>query len=100
MPDNSFDVVSKVEMPEVVNAKRLCQNTTADVLYQPAWQRYQHHYAKLNGQFSQVYPGVLEGLKNMQQAGWRLATRSWSCCLTRPAVASCSWLGGRPRQRL
>ncbi len=66
----------QLALPEVVNAKRLCQNTTADVLYQPAWQRYQHHYAKLNGQFSQVYPGVLEGLKNMQQAGWRLA------CLT------------------
>ena len=66
----------QLALPEVVNAKHLCQNTTADVLYQPAWQRYQHHYAKLNGQFSQVYPGVLEGLKNMQQAGWRLA------CLT------------------
>jgi phosphoglycolate phosphatase len=66
----------QLALPEVVNAKRLCQNTTADVLYQPAWQRYQHHFAKLNGQFSQVYPGVLEGLKNMQQAGWRLA------CLT------------------
>jgi phosphoglycolate phosphatase len=66
----------QLALPEVVNAKRLCQNTTADVLYQPALQRYQHHYAKLNGQFSQVYPGVLECLKNMQQAGWRLA------CLT------------------
>lgn len=71
----------QLALPEVVNAKRLCQNTTADVLYQPAWQRYQHHYAKLNGQFSQVYPGVLEGLKNMQQAGWRLA------CLTNKPLA-------------
>jgi len=71
----------QLALPEVVNAKRLCQNTTADVLYQPAWQRYQHHYAKLNGQLSQVYPGVLEGLKNMQQAGWRLA------CLTNKPLA-------------
>jgi phosphoglycolate phosphatase len=71
----------QLALPEVVNAKHLCQNTTADVLYQPAWQRYQHHYAKLNGQFSQVYPGVLEGLKNMQQAGWRLA------CLTNKPLA-------------
>ena len=71
----------QLALPEVVNAKRLCQNTTADVLYQPAWQRYQHHYAKLNGQFSQVYPGVLEGLQNMQQAGWRLA------CLTNKPLA-------------
>ena len=63
----------QLALPEVVNAKRLCQNTTADVLYQPAWQRYQHHYAKLNGQFSQVYPGVLEGLKTCsKRAGsWR-----------------------------
>jgi len=71
----------QLALPEVVNAKRLCQNTTADVLYQPAWQRYQHHYAKLNGQLSQVYPGVLEGLQNMQQAGWRLA------CLTNKPLA-------------
>ena len=71
----------QLALPEVVNAKHLCQNTTADVLYQPAWQRYQHHYAKLNGQFSQVYPGVLEGLQNMQQAGWRLA------CLTNKPLA-------------
>lgn len=71
----------QLALPEVVNAKHLCQNTTADVLYQPAWQRYQHHYAKLNGQLSQVYPGVLEGLQNMQQAGWRLA------CLTNKPLA-------------
>ena len=77
----------QLALPEVVNAKHLCQNTTADVLYQPAWQRYQHHYAKLNGQFSQVYPGVLEGLKNMQPAGWRLA-----CLTNTPLACAQDWL--------
>jgi len=37
------------------------------------WQRYQHHYAQINGEFSDLYPGVVEGLRAMQARGWRLA---------------------------
>ena len=29
-----------------------------DVLYPQAWQRYEHHYLAINGQFADVYPGV------------------------------------------
>ena len=47
-----------------------------DALYQRAWQRYEHHYLALNGDFAEVYPGVLEGLKALRAAGLRLA------CLT------------------
>lgn len=47
-----------------------------DALYEPAWQRYQHHYLRCNGQHSDVYPGVVEGLQALQGAGIRLA------CLT------------------
>lgn len=45
-------------------------------LYEQAWQRYQHHYLQINGQHSQVYPGVIEGLKALRARGLRLA------CLT------------------
>ena len=49
---------------------------TVDALYEPAWQRYQHHYLQCNGQHAHVYPGVLEGLHALQAAGLRMA------CLT------------------
>jgi phosphoglycolate phosphatase len=45
-------------------------------LYERAWDAYQRAYRGLNGQFSQVYPGAMEGLRQLQGAGLRLA------CLT------------------
>jgi phosphoglycolate phosphatase len=45
-------------------------------LYEAAWQSYQAHYLAINGQYSTVYPGVVEGLRALKQAGLRLA------CLT------------------
>ena len=47
-----------------------------DELYPQAWQRYEHHYLQINGQFADVYPGVREGLQALQARGLRLA------CLT------------------
>ena len=47
-----------------------------DAIYGQAWQRYEHHYLQLNGQFAEVYPGVLEGLQALRAHGLRLA------CLT------------------
>jgi phosphoglycolate phosphatase len=38
--------------------------------------RYQHHYLRINGGASHVYPGVVAGLDAMKRAGWRLV------CLT------------------
>lgn len=49
---------------------------TVDKLYEPAWQRYQHHYLQCNGQHSVVYPGVQEALLALSQEGVQLA------CLT------------------
>ena len=49
---------------------------TVDTLYEPAWQRYQHHYLRCNGQHSDLYPGVLEGLQVLHSSDIRLA------CLT------------------
>lgn len=47
-----------------------------EALYPRAWERYQHHYLAINGQYARVYPGVVEGLQALQSAGLRLA------CLT------------------
>jgi phosphoglycolate phosphatase len=45
-------------------------------LYDRAWARYQHHYLRINGQHSRVYPGAAEGLQALAARGLRLA------CLT------------------
>ena len=47
-----------------------------DEMYPQAWQRYEHHYLVINGQFADVYPGVLEGLEQLKAMGLRMA------CLT------------------
>ena len=44
--------------------------------YDEAWRLYQQHYLAINGQHSTVYPGVLDGLRQMAAAGLQLA------CLT------------------
>ena len=41
-----------------------------------AWQLYQGHYGRVNGQASEVYPGVLEGLQGLADRGLPMA------CLT------------------
>jgi phosphoglycolate phosphatase len=45
-------------------------------LYPQAWALYQRHYMAINGQFSNVYPGVSEGLRMLAMRGLKLA------CLT------------------
>lgn len=47
-----------------------------EALYSAAWASYQRHYLAINGQYAQVYPGVVAGLQALQAAGLRLA------CLT------------------
>lgn len=47
-----------------------------DARYPQAWQRYEHHYLQINGQFAAVYPGVRAGLEALRARGLRLA------CLT------------------
>ncbi|MDP9603869.1 UNVERIFIED_ORG: phosphoglycolate phosphatase [Variovorax paradoxus] len=48
----------------------------ARALFERAWERYQHHYLAVNGRHSEVYPGVIDGLKALRAQGLRLA------CLT------------------
>ena len=53
----------------------------AEVVYAQAYASYQQHYAAVNGQHSNVYPGVLDGLRGLQQAGLALA-----CLTNKPAA--------------
>ncbi len=62
----------QLALPEVA----ACAGRDVQALYQPAWQRYQHHYLSINGEFAAVYDGVVEGLTLLQEAGLQLA------CLT------------------
>lgn len=41
-------------------------------LYPQAWESYQAHYLSINGQHSQLYPGVLAGLGTLRAQGLRL----------------------------
>ena len=59
----------------------LCASRSVDALYEPAWQRYQHHYQQINGAYSAVYAGVGAGLQALQDRGWALA------CLTNKPLA-------------
>ena len=66
----------QLALPEVTGLANVCASRNVDSLFDPAWQRYQHHYLRLNGDHAAVYPGVPEGLQALRDAGWSLA------CLT------------------
>ncbi len=66
----------QLALPEVTGLSNVCSARNVDTLYEPAWQHYQRHYRQINGQFSAVYPGVVEGLQALQQRGLSMA------CLT------------------
>ena len=53
----------------------------SEALFNTAFSSYQKHYSLINGQFSMVYPGVVEGLEGLQKAGFKLA------CLTNKPLA-------------
>ena len=53
----------------------------ADALYPRAIDAYQRHYAQVNGQHSDVFPGVLEGLQRLADSGLLLA------CITNKPTA-------------
>lgn len=53
----------------------------APSLFDAAWQSYLKHYLAINGQYSAVYPGVVEGLRVLKAQGLKLA------CLTNKPTA-------------
>ena len=66
----------QLALPEVKGLANVCEGRGAENLYEAAWQRYQHHYLAINGEFAMVYPGVIEGLQQLRDTGLQLA------CLT------------------
>ncbi|MCW5635760.1 MAG: phosphoglycolate phosphatase [Rubrivivax sp.] len=62
-------------------SEHLIASTLAEVgalpsLQQAAWDRYQHHYLRINGRHSEVFAGAREGLAALAARGWPLV------CLT------------------
>jgi phosphoglycolate phosphatase len=62
--------------PEVKGLGQACPALSVDALFERAWLRYQHHYRVVNGQFADVYPGVLTALQAFAERGVPMA------CLT------------------
>ena len=59
-------------------------------LYESAWQAYQRHYLAINGQYSEVYPGVRQGLQVLREAGLKLA-----CLTNKPAAFAAPLLAAK-----
>ncbi|MDC8785045.1 phosphoglycolate phosphatase [Roseateles koreensis] len=75
-----------VELTVGQGSEHLIRSTLAAVggdpaLYPDAWARYQAHYQALNGEYSDVFPGVVEGLENARALGLPMA------CVTNKPVA-------------
>ncbi len=66
----------QLQLPEVTGLSNVCASRHVDGLFEPAWQRYQHHYLDINGQYARVFDGVVQGLEQLKDAGLPLA------CLT------------------
>ena len=67
-------------------SEHLIRTTLAEVgapasLYDEAWSAYQVHYARVNGDLADVYPGAIEGLQALRDHGLKLA------CLTNKPTA-------------
>lgn len=71
----------QIGRPEVTGVGQSCAALSVDALFERAWQRYQHHYLAINGQFADVYPGVLQALEGLAAKGVPMA------CLTNKPLA-------------
>lgn len=66
----------QLALPEVAGNVR-----EVEQLFKPVWERYEHHYLSINGEFSNVFPGVIEGLEQIKALGLPMA------CLTNKPVS-------------
>ena len=76
----SENLVSSVLDHVLAQSDRALAAPAKIAIFNQALASYQQHYHAINGQHSRVYPGVVEGLQNLQSAGLRLA------CLTNKPV--------------
>jgi phosphoglycolate phosphatase len=66
----------QLALPEVAGNAR-----NVEQLFTPVWERYEQHYLSINGDFSKVFPGVIEGLAQLKAMDLPLA------CLTNKPVS-------------
>ncbi len=66
----------QINRPELKDVGQACPALSVDALFGRAWQRYQHHYVDINGQFADVYPDALDALEALAAQGMPMA------CLT------------------
>ena len=52
----------QLALPEVAGSVR-----EVEQLFTPVWERYEKHYLNINGEFSKVFSGVVEGLERLQR---------------------------------
>ncbi len=71
----------QMALPEVAGSDALALSWPREQINALALERYQHHYLFINGQHSDVYPGVVEGLQRLRAAGLPMA------CLTNKPLA-------------
>lgn len=88
LQDLSLPAVGRdfVERTVGQGSEHLIRSTLAHVgaesaLYEDAWARYQAHYTTVNGQHSEVFPGVVEGLERLRALG-----RPMACLTNKPAA--------------
>jgi phosphoglycolate phosphatase len=74
---STLDYVKKQPLAGIKPARSAIQS----IAYESAWESYQAHYLACNGQVSEVYPGVHEGLQALAAHGFKLA------CLTNKPLA-------------
>jgi phosphoglycolate phosphatase len=74
---STLDYVQKRHLAGIEYA----QNAIESIAYESAWKSYQSHYLACNGQASEVYPGVREGLQALASRGYKMA------CLTNKPLA-------------
>jgi len=67
---------NQLTLPEAAGSAR-----EVEQLFTPVYERYEHHYLRINGEFSKVFPGVIEGLEQLRAMGLPLA------CLTNKPVS-------------
>jgi phosphoglycolate phosphatase len=76
-------------------SEHLIASTLAEVgappaLFDATWAAYQRHYRAINGQHAAVYPGVVEGLQTLRDAGLKLA-----CLTNKPGDFARALLAGK-----
>ncbi|CAN5914375.1 phosphoglycolate phosphatase [soil metagenome] len=88
LADLSLPAISRGFIEHTIGkgSEYLVRQTLAEVggapdRYDHAFERYQFHYGPINGEHSEVFPGVLEGLTMLRARGLKLA-----CLTNKPTV--------------